>query len=259
MSKAIVPDHNMPVMPLQRRTHNSGSYIPSGPSSPTTPDATHVHPLRSHAPDSRYSQYREPLSPASQSPRPDSDTLRKGRGSIYGSGGDGSYEILEDYEIPMPPLPSPTHPSLRNSVSSTTRFSDTPIPVISNHIPIVAARAIRPTLRSTLSYGDTPTSVVNNGIPIVAARAVRPPLRPTLSYGSTPTPSGTKIRPPFRPTISFGGESRKSYHSLVTPSGSRPQTATVQEQMLQRQQRIEVSESPGSKVLAAFGITCLRP
>ena len=256
----VVPVRVLPVMPLQQHTYSGDANTSSTPTSPT-----HPHPLRSHSSGSKHSKHSKHGSQSHHSHQRDSASPRSNRGSIYGSGGDGSYEILDDDQFTMPPLPTPTHLSFRNSVGSTKRFGDSPVAVV-NRIPVVAG--VRPPLRSTMSYGDTSRLNIRAN-----TTSARPPLRPTLSYGDSSRSSSkthptaavrpdypiVATRPPLRPTVSFGGESRMSYYSLASNTlESRSQVVAAEEQLLQRQQRIDVRESSSGKIFAAFGIPCLQ-
>ena len=260
LPSAVVPIRMLPNMPHQEHIH------PIDPDSSFTPSSpTHPHPLRSHSASSKHSKSSQHSSQSQQSIKRDSGVLRSTRGSIYGSGGDGSYEILADDEVKMPPLPSPTHLSFRNSVGSTKRLGNSPMAIVSEH-PIVAG--VRPPLRPTMSYAGESRSIATE-----LRAAARPPLRPTLSYGdvsrsgSRPRPAVAvgpdypivASRPPLRPTVSFGGESRMSYYSPASGTlGSRSQVVAAQEQLLQRQQRIDVRENASGKIFAYFGIPCLQ-
>ena len=127
---------------------------------------------------------------------------------------------------------------------------------------------VRAPLRPTKSYGRASRTDI-----IAFPNAARPPLRPTKSCGDTLRP-GVKdhpfvavrpnhpivaARPILKPSVSFGGESRMSYYPVASSTlESRSQVVAAKEQLVQRQQRIDVRENTSGKVFAWFGIPCLQ-
>lgn len=157
---SVLSTRTMPIVPVSDDA-SSDYNCTSAPPSP--PSKSHPHPLRSHSSENLHCHKRtksvrsvqtKHSSQSSVASRPDSCISRPNRGSIYGAGGDGSYEIIEDYEAP-PPMPSPIHPAFRRSVSSTERFGDAAVPRSpgTNAVKDYPVVSSRPPLKPTISFG----------------------------------------------------------------------------------------------------------